>query len=282
MKKILCVIVDHNKPEMTKTAFEAVIKNRHHETELSVLVVNNGKKYNEELLSYYHKKSAILLEIENKGFANAVNHGLAKKVYEYYWLINNDAIPDSKALKNLINSAEEEEAGIVSSMLINPDGSCQGGGGGKSKFFLYKSMVIPNDEKSHIVHMVYGASMLIKKDVIDRIGLFDERFFMYCEENDFCLRANKAGIKIVCATSSKVMHEMGGSIGQGSKIQKFYFMRNIILLHRKHSVKLILILNYIYHLLRILTAKRYEGVRFKCIMALTQGLKGVNGQIKLL
>ena len=80
-----------------------------------------------------------------------------------------------------------------------------------------------------------GAAMMIKKEVFDRIGFFDEKFFLYLEDLDFCRRAKKAGFKIIYAPLGVVWHKWAASAGGGSKLQDYYFTRNRLLFGLKYA-----------------------------------------------
>jgi hypothetical protein len=61
------------------------------------------------------------------------------------------------------------------------------------------------------VHWVSGAALLIRRDVLDSIGLLDERFFMYCEDMDLCRRARHAGWQVLYYPEAEIVHSIGGS-----------------------------------------------------------------------
>ena len=73
-------------------------------------------------------------------------------------------------------------------------------------------------------------SICFHKSVFEKIGLFDSRYFLYLEDDDFCFRAKKAGFGIVYAPAGKVWHLNSGSSSVGSLLQDYYFARNRLLL----------------------------------------------------
>lgn len=76
---------------------------------------------------------------------------------------------------------------------------------------------------------VSGCAMLIKKAVLARIGLLDERYFLYYEDADFCQRARQAGFKIVFVPQAKIWHKNIGTGRTGSPLQDYYMVRNRLL-----------------------------------------------------
>jgi len=86
------------------------------------------------------------------------------------------------------------------------------------------------------VDIVNGCAVAIRREVFDRIGLIDERFFLICEESDFCLRAIKAGFRCGVVHRSLVWHKHSVTFARAGKpIQRYYGIRNLWLLIRHHS-----------------------------------------------
>jgi GT2 family glycosyltransferase len=76
---------------------------------------------------------------------------------------------------------------------------------------------------------VNGCLMLVKKEVFKKIGLFDPKFFMYLEDTDFCLRAQKSGFKLLYAPKAVIWHLNAGSSGVGSALHDYFISRNRLL-----------------------------------------------------
>ena len=87
------------------------------------------------------------------------------------------------------------------------------------------------------VDQLMGAAMLIRKTVIDGIGCMDERFFMYGEELDWCLRAKRAGWSVVYYPEAEIIHYKGESTKYNSRKAAFEFYRAMYLFHKKHFAK---------------------------------------------
>ena len=85
-------------------------------------------------------------------------------------------------------------------------------------------------DQAREVDFTTGAAMLVKREVFEKIGLFDERYFLYLEDMDFCVRAKKAGFKIMYEPKAIVWHKNAQSLGgSGSKLQDYYITRNRLL-----------------------------------------------------
>ena len=90
------------------------------------------------------------------------------------------------------------------------------------------------EERIKEVDFITGCCMLIRRDVFERIGLFDKKYFIYCEDIDFCLRVKKAGFKVVYVPTSVIWHKVSTSSGGAFSPRKAYFKyRGMIILIRK-------------------------------------------------
>ncbi|MDP2860695.1 MAG: glycosyltransferase family 2 protein, partial [bacterium] len=127
------------------------------------------------------------------------------------------------SLKNLLFFAKNHpDTGIIGSRLLNPDGTVQPSvyhfptirRAIKEYFFGKKGSYekyAPNSEKPLEVEALVGATMLIPKTVFEKVGLLDERYFMYFEDFDFCRRVKSAGLKIYYLPESRIFHHHGAS-----------------------------------------------------------------------
>jgi len=84
------------------------------------------------------------------------------------------------------------------------------------------------------VDYVSGCCMMIKREVFERIGFFDEEFFLYYEDVDFCLRAKKAGFKTFVLPSASVVHKLSVSVGKGSKSAMQNQIKSALIFGKKH------------------------------------------------
>ena len=173
----------------------------------------------------------------NLGFGKANNLGFDRSSGAYILFLNPDTVIDAGALEwCLARLANEPRTGIISPRLILADGSldlaCRRAiptawdgftraSGLAKKFprvrFLagYNLTWLPEDG-TYPVGSVNGAFMLTSRRVLSRIGLFDERFFMYGEDLDLCLRCTQAGYQVVYDGSHSILHLKGQSSRQNS------------------------------------------------------------------
>jgi GT2 family glycosyltransferase len=186
---------------------------------------------------------------KNEGFSRPINQALRRSQGRYMMVLNPDTIILSGAINELINYMDDHpEVGICGPKVLNRDGSlqksCRRGVSRPWAAFSYfsgLSSVFPHsklfggyhlnylDENDmHEVDGVAGSCMLIRRKVVDEIGFFDERFFAYQEDADYCFQAKKAGWKVVYLPSAQIVH-FGGQ--GGSRVQPY---RSIIEWHRSY------------------------------------------------
>jgi hypothetical protein len=174
----------------------------------------------------------LVTALKNGGFAYgnnlALQHAIADGPVEYVHLLNPDTVVRNGAIGELVGFLEAHpDVGIAGSGLENPDGTgwpiafrfpsimseVESGLEFGLATRLLKRWVIPNvmTPVAQPVDWVPGASMMVRRSVFDRIGGFDETYFLYYEETDFCLRARRAGVFTWYVPASRVMHIAGQS-----------------------------------------------------------------------
>ncbi len=263
MRKIelAVIIVNYNTAEAIKRCLES-IRRWAQIPGLIVVVVDNHSS--DSSVSVIKKFAGIKL-IQNKrnlGFAKAANQGIKAVRANYYFLLNPDAQLTAGALQTLINFAKNcPKLAAVGPKLLNPDGSSQAScynlpsiKNAIWEYWLgrkgaYGKFTPPFDHPVE-VEAVVGAAMLIPKAAIDKIGLFDEKYFMYYEDLDWCRRAKKTDLKIFWHPKARIIHEHGSAAKKiGS--QAYFLLRQSSKIY--HGVLK-------YHLL---TAVLWLGQRFR-------------------
>lgn len=241
MRSTRIIIVNYRTPALVVDCLHSLHGDIRAEPDCRVVVVDNASGDN----SVEHLRTAIkaagwnwadLLALDqNGGFASG-NNAAIRPLLEagappaYFHLLNPDTYIRPGAVTKLIDFMEAHpRVGIAGSRLENPDGSPQCAAfrfhgvlselerGLRFGFFtklLHRWMVAPPpDRRTQRVDWVNGASLMIRKEVFDSIGLMDDNYFLYYEETDFCLRARKAGWPCWFVPESRVVHLEGQSTG---------------------------------------------------------------------
>lgn len=192
------------------------------------------------------KNHLVLIQAtENAGFAAGNNLGiryaLSMKDCEYIWLLNNDTVVKPNSLASLVSYANENDIGIAGSSLFyyhNPK-IVQAYGGYVNSFFGTTKHIIQKKTIDKKLSYIIGASMLISRVVLEKMGPLSEEYFMYYEDLDYCFRATNKGFKLGVAIESVVYHKEGGKFGistnaaNRSEFVDLMFLKNRIKFHRK-------------------------------------------------
>jgi GT2 family glycosyltransferase len=208
----------------------------------------------------------ILVNDRNVGFGAAINQAIRDSEAPYIAVLNDDAIPHPGWLAALVKAAEARpKAGMFASqvrlagtdqldsagMLIARDGSSKQRGHGEppANFAADSDTLFPT-----------GSAALYRRKMFDEIGLFDERFFLYCEDTDLGLRARWAGWEGAYVAGAVVDHAYSKSAGRASALKAYYVERNRLYTAIKNFpfsmlllVKFYAFARYCWHLLFMVT-----------------------------
>ncbi len=197
----------------------------------------------------------LIANSKNLGFAPAVNQGLRQTTGRYVLWLNPDAELLDKGFGILLRYLEEHPAvGILGAQLKNPHGdrqlSCRSFPSYRTAFFhryALLSRLFPSNRWSRAylhsdwsgdriqeVDWVSGACLLHRREVSDHLEGVDERFFMYCEDVDFCLRAKQKGWATFYHPAAQVLHQIGGSTRQIRRRMTLERHRSMWRYYRKH------------------------------------------------
>lgn len=225
-----------------------------------VVVVDNGSTDGTAaMLTQEFPEVKLIQNDANLGFTHPANQAMGAAQGDYVLLLNPDTLIDSNAFTLLAGFLQANpEAGIVGPKVLNPDGSLQKPCRRSEArpwdvvtYFLGLAERYPHDQRfsgytmsyldedtTHEAQGVSGSCMLIRRVVLQQVGYFDERFFAYQEDADFCLRARQAGWKVYYFPLARVTH-FGGQ--GGSRVQPYRSIwawhRSYFLYYRKHFAR---------------------------------------------
>jgi GT2 family glycosyltransferase len=262
------IIVSFNTKELLRQCLDSIFKHTRG-IDFEVIVVDNAsedgsreylKTQNLKLKTTTQKLKPILNNL-NLGFAKANNQGIKLSRGKYILLLNSDTELKENSLKKMVDWMEENQSvGISSCQLVYQDGRLQGTGGYFPNllrifnwmFFIDDLPVIkeifqsfhPHEPKTSWLSSSYfqkkrfqdwvsGAFFLMRKKVIDQIGLLDEEFFMYVEEVEFCYRAKQASWQVAYVPITKITHFARKSGSQAHALLGEY--RGVIKFYKKHQ-----------------------------------------------
>jgi hypothetical protein len=239
------IIVGWNNYDNTRECLQSILNQRQIGTE--IFLVDNGSKTEPlDNLSLLFPEINYIYSGKNLGFAAGTNLGLQKALsagYKYFLIINNDTRADLLMLSELVKPLKDENVGLVAPFIYyydTPDKIWSCGG------FINNVLLMPLD--SHNVKkavfnptertFLSGCCYLMRRELLERVGLFDERFFLYFEDLDYCLRVNETKWKMMVIPTAKLYHKVSQSSGgQMSESERFFYAKSSGLYFRKHINK---------------------------------------------
>ena len=260
MKKVAIVILNWNGWKDTLQCLKTINQLSVVSCQLSVIVVDNGstdnsvKKIKNEKLKMKNDnlKLKIIKNEENLGFAEGNNVGIRyalKQGVDYVMLLNNDTFVDKYLVDQLVKVMEEDkEIGILGPKIYfahgfefhkdrykkEEEGKVIWYAGGEinweNVYCSHKGVDEVDKgqyEKQEETDFISGCCMMVRREVFDKIGFLDKKYFLYLEDVDFCIRAERAKFKIIYTPKAHLWHKNASSSEKpGSKIHQYYQTRN--------------------------------------------------------
>lgn len=227
-------------------------------TDKEILIIDNGNdKKLRENLSKINNNNIYYHNIGDVGISKSLNYAVSKSSNDYVFITQPDVIVSSKSIDNLINANEKyDKIGIVSPLTFDDDNYSQYDH--YSLKISKKGKVLNNKEKNLLkkpegdicVEAINSTALLVKKDVIEKIGKWDENIYTYLEDIDICLRLRLAGYQIIKVASSTAYH-IGFASHEEKNHKKHDILRNwhfcwsSIYFKKKHATKLNFLIFYI-------------------------------------
>lgn len=252
--KLSIIIVGLNVKEWMVPCLRSIFENSP-SFKFEVIYVDNRSKDQTLGAIKNIKNIKIIKNIKNLGFTKANNQGAKIAKGKYLLFLNSDTEIVGEALGKMVSYLEKHpEIGILGPKIyqskkrdlqVTSTGRLTPLNAIFALTFLNK--LFPNNRfsKSYFmsdwnrnstreVEAVSGAALLIRKDVFEKIGGFDERFFIYFEENDLCLSAKKLGKKVVYCPEARIIHYGGKTTTKISQEMKKVFFKSRYRYFKKH------------------------------------------------
>lgn len=209
--QISVVIVNYNGAEFIQFCIDSVLSQCDVTVEL-IVIDNNSADNSLELLAAYADKIQLLANSDNKGFGAANNQAATLAGGDYLYLLNPDAyLTDDYALKRLLACAiDQPHIGLWGTKIVSDgiDADYIKEGYPRQKYSSDDFSTLPGE-----LPWIIGASMFLKADFFAQLKGFDENFFLYGEETDFCIRCRKAD-KAISINEDVVIEHIGGGCEQ--------------------------------------------------------------------
>lgn len=228
------IIVNYNTISLLINAIDSVLE-KTNDVEYEIIIVDNNSDDDSQSIidKRYNTHVKYIALLENIGFGKANNIGIENARGRNIFLLNPDTILQNNSIKILSSFLDENSlVGVVGANLYNEDGTDQ-----PSFSQIYPSLRVELSNFFHLMFLqnkqcinktnqpiktlsVVGAAMMIKKDIIKNVGVFNPKFFMYSEEEEWCYRIRKAGFMIFNVPAAKITHLDGKSFQFSENRQK--------------------------------------------------------------
>lgn len=251
------IIVTNDHRDFIERCIRSVLKQKCSYQKEIILIDNKSRDSTVNIVREKFPQVHVLQRSRKYGFAVNNNLAIRQSKGRYILLLNPDTEMSPGALQSLtIYMDSHTEVGVCGPQLRFPDGnlqySCRRFPNWQTflvrrsplRLFLRDSNInrhhlMTDVDHSHVqdVDWLLGACMCIRRDVFRDVGYFDERYFMYVEDIDFCLRIHRTGWKIYYVPTAKVMHHhLAASDEKLLSLHSLYHVRSMILYLLKHGV----------------------------------------------
>jgi GT2 family glycosyltransferase len=242
--RVSVLILQYNNSDKTIKCLESLAVLRYQN--FSVTVIDNASAEHEiqavEEFIGGRVNSSIHFQLirnqENLGYAGGNNVGITHAVAngtDYVLILNNDTVVKEEFLDTMIETAQEKKLDIVGAATQEDGGIAYHGEINWLRPELRHSTVPILYNKTRDIY-IPGSALLVRSDVFKKIGLFDERYFLYFEDADFSMRAHKAGLQLGLLTAPLISHAVSSTTRSlGASALLYYHYRNAHLFNLLHA-----------------------------------------------
>lgn len=261
MKKVGIIILNYNNVLSTLKCVKQ-IKKIAYNNYLLIVVDNCSTDNSYHILEKELDNNIKLIKSDyNGGYAYGNNVGISFALSDncdYVLILNNDVVLEKNTISELVEYSElNYRAGMVGPAILRADRpTIIQSMGATNNFVRGISLLINSEEKWESVDKspitpdyLSGACLLVKKEVIRNIGLIPETYFLFYEENEWCLKAKKKGFSVVCLPKTKAYHTGSESINKISGLSYYFMTRNKIIFEKRNATSFQLIAFFCYTVL---------------------------------
>lgn len=254
----ICILTNRQPELLPRCLVACVAEIERAQIEAEIVIIDNASsdRYPAKLAHLYPQVRTIRSD-EPLGFSAGNNRAIRESCGRNILILNDDAILQQHCLGLMVKSLESgSQIGAVGPKLLNPDGSLQRGFTNKrattlrsilsgvlqtweifDKWWLTRRMMtqLKDDDQSADTDELAAACLLIRRDALDGVGLFDESFYYWAEDADLCWRLRNAGWKIFYVAEAQVTHYGSASLSQLETFERSRMLyQSIVYFMKKH------------------------------------------------
>jgi hypothetical protein len=247
MKRVGAVICNYNKSADVLNCIQSVLESKY--TDYDLYVVDNASTDDsvEAIRCKYGSQVKLIVNEENLGGSGGFNTGLRaalKEGYEYLYCLDNDVLVDENAMGELVAFLDtHKDSGMAGSRVYNmedPSTIQQFGQIVDFKTYCTEAKFLGKTDADNIPDVEYSdavaaCSLMVRRSLIEKIGLMPEENFLYWDDTEWGYRCNLAGFKVASVGSSVVLHRMGAKKEVVNTFPTYYAWRNWIRFFIKYT-----------------------------------------------
>ncbi|HDK25941.1 MAG TPA: glycosyltransferase family 2 protein [Candidatus Atribacteria bacterium] len=262
------IIINWNNKDILRNCLNSIY-HTHNVSKYEIIVVDNHSGDNSVELIKREFHDVVLLENdENLGFTRANNQAIKIARGNYILLLNNDTVVTNRNCFDRMMELMEKnsQVGILGCKLLYPDGTLQSCGESfPSVWGIFKSQILfaktwkrfgknkQKDKHFKEIDFICGACLMTRKEILEQVGLFNKKYFMYGEDVEFCYRVHKAGYTIGVLMNESIIHLHSKSTEKNLTEMLYHSITNELMnLRMLHHTKLEVLFAKIFHLIGIL------------------------------
>ena len=264
--KLSLIIVTYNSYKYIQKCIQSILDSIEPFDDYEIIIIDNNSKDGtiDIVNNFSNSKIKILKSNDNMGYSAAVNKAIEVTSFEKVLVLNPDTIILENGIVELFERSNRSDVGVVGAKLLNLDGTLQVSSRrhfptlgilfsyvlrlnkifNKSRFFGKYNYTHLDENLETSVDSVSGACMMFSKNLFDSVNGFDEVFFIYFEDTDFCLKVKDAGLKVLYCPSAKIVHCNDYSDNGHAKIFYFYESFEKFIYKYKHKICLGILVYY--------------------------------------
>jgi GT2 family glycosyltransferase len=283
------VILNWNRRSDTLACLESLAALDEPGVDISVIVVDNGSSDGSVAAVASAFPSASILALpRNVGFSAGMNAGLElalRRGFDWSLVLNNDTIAEPGLLSALLGAFEPEDVGMAAPTVVYADdpGRVWPSAGWRRGLTLaaFDTTADPPSDEPYDVDWATACCLMVRREVWEKVGLFDDRYAFYYEDHDLCIRARSLGWRIRHVPRARIRHRVSASTGEGSPGQAFLLARSSVPYYLAHTrgwhrafIVCYRAISLVLTLLRAAAARRpRSGLAY--LAGLTHGLRDV-------
>lgn len=238
------ITINYNQAEITRQFLESTKLLTYPNYELIVVDNASDIPLSTAIDSTAYPHLTLIRSEINRGFTGGNNLGIQHAKGDFLFIVNNDTELSAGLLEALLQPfTMNPQVGVTCPKIrfFDPPQLLQYAGYNPINMFTGQATAIgfkqPDTgqfDRPHTTYFAHGCAMMVSREVVEKVGRFAERFFLYYEELDWSQRIRDAGYLIYYQPSASILHKESVSVGQNSPMRTYYLTRNRILFMRRH------------------------------------------------